>query len=71
MVIGPRSVTPDGRKGPPAFVEFWLEYPLEFIPPTRPVAPTPTNTLVREFLRNLAKRSAKAWVHASKRSKGR
>lgn len=69
MVIAHRKVNADGKKGPPAFVEFWLEFPKEFVPPTQP--PAPTNPLARDFLRDLAKVSAKAWVNAAKQSKGR
>ena len=41
--------------------EFWLEYPLA-APIPKPRAPAPTDDRVRDFLRQLARLSAKSWV---------
>lgn len=72
MFIGPRRVLADGSEGKPEFIEWWIDFQKEFIPPGRP-SPTPTtpaDPMVREFLKALAKRSAKAWVTKAAKAKG-
>jgi hypothetical protein len=67
MVIGPPT---HGSKGKPEFIELWLEFEKEFIPPGRPSPTPPANPLVRTFLKALAKRSAGAWTSQAAKAKG-
>lgn len=70
MVIGPRKQNADGSLGRPEFVEFWIEYQQEFIPPGQPAPKGPSNASARQFLRELAKRSATAWIAEGVKAKG-
>lgn len=70
MVIGPRKQHADGSLGRAEYVEFWIEYQQEFIPPGQPAPKAPSNPAARQFLKELAKRSASAWVAEVSKAKG-
>jgi hypothetical protein len=62
------------RRGAPSFVQFWLEYipaaPAASVPSSKPVK-EPKDERVREFIKALARRSAKAWAKAALQSVGK
>jgi hypothetical protein len=67
-----KTVTENGvatRKMVPAFVEWWVEYPAEFIPSTWPEPPAPSDPMVRDFLEAVAGVAARAWVKEAKVAK--
>lgn len=57
------------RRSAPSFVRFCLEYEAE-APGFRPPANPPENQNARDFLKALARRSAKAWATAAMSSVG-
>lgn len=54
----------------PAFVEWWLEYPADFIPPNQPEPPAPTDPQVRELLVAVAGVAARSWSKEIDTAKG-
>ena len=53
----------------PEFIEWWLEYPAEFIP-NPPSPPPPADLRVRELLEGTARIAAKAWAKEAHVAKG-
>lgn len=56
------------RRPAPAFVEYWLEFIAEAPVPARKRAVEPQDPKVRDFIRAIARRSARAWAEAALRS---
>lgn len=54
----------------PDFVEWWLEYPPEFIPPGLPPPPAPADDRIRELLDGTARLAARAWAKELTQAKG-
>lgn len=71
IVEGPPTLRADGEQGPPSYVEYWLEYPSEPSRISEATPREPDDPRVRTFLRDLARRSARAWVNAAMEAKGR
>ncbi|MEI7705688.1 MAG: hypothetical protein WCK73_13945 [Deltaproteobacteria bacterium] len=53
----------------PEFIEWWLEYPAEFIP-LAPPPPEPADPVVRDALIGLARIAAHGWAKEAKLAKG-
>ncbi|WP_242370600.1 hypothetical protein [Anaeromyxobacter sp. SG26] len=45
----------------PAFIEWWLEYPADFVPPNKPEPPAPPDPQVRDLLVAIAGIAARSW----------
>ncbi|ACG72763.1 hypothetical protein AnaeK_1534 [Anaeromyxobacter sp. K] len=54
----------------PEFIEWWLEFPGEFIVPGAPPPPAPPDDCTRELLMKAAKIAAGAWAKEIKTAKG-
>jgi hypothetical protein len=54
----------------PAFVEWWLEYPADFIPPSRSEPPAPPDRRVHDFLGAVAGIAARSWSAEIDSAKG-
>jgi len=53
-----------------SFVEWWLEYPADFIPPGAPEPPAPEDPRVRDLLVGVARIAAHGWAKELKLAKG-